>query len=38
MGNTPWGLKESDMTEVTWHAHTQTFLRLGPMQLSEESL
>ena len=38
VGYTPWGLKESDMTEVTWHAHMHTFLWLGPTQLSEESL
>ena len=23
MGYNPWGHKETDMTEVTWHAHTR---------------
>ena len=24
MGYSPWGLKESDMAEATWHTHTHT--------------
>ena len=28
VGYSPWGCKESDMTEVTKHAHTRTFTTL----------
>ena len=30
VGYSPQGCKESDTTEVTWHAHTQTGSRTGP--------
>ena len=26
-GYSPWGRKESDMTEATWHTHTRVLLR-----------